>query len=89
VGLTADARTILERMKTDPSTASRRPNLTISGGLEEVELLLRVREPLYRECADYVVNTGGKRPEQVTDEIVCFLGTRLSSAFSDTRGANS
>src|SRR5262245_46431895 len=44
VWLDADASTLWQRMQEDVTTAERRPNLTV-GGLEEVEQLLRVREP--------------------------------------------
>jgi shikimate kinase len=77
VWLTAPAETVLARVAADPATASRRPNLTVSGGLAEIQQLLIVREPLYRECADCVVNTVDKTPEQVTGEIVCFLQHRF------------
>ena len=68
VWLTADASTIWQRLQTDVTTAQRRPNLTV-GGLPEVEELLRVREPLYRACADLTVDTVGRSPEDVADEV--------------------
>jgi shikimate kinase len=77
VWLTAPAETIQARVAMDPATASRRPNLTISGGLAEIQQLLAVREPLYRECADWVVDTVDKTPDQIADEIVCFLQHRI------------
>jgi shikimate kinase len=73
VWLTADPATIERRVHADPSTSARRPNLTTAGGLAEIEHLLALREPLYRECADSTVDTVQKTPEQVVDEIVCFL----------------
>lgn len=68
VWLTADAATIWERLQADAATAERRPNLTV-GGLAEVEQLLRVREPLYRACADFTVDTVGRSPAAVADEV--------------------
>src|SRR5207248_1001837 len=50
IWLTADAATIQQRLEQDHSTADRRPVLTI-GGLSEIQQLLAVREPLYRQCA--------------------------------------
>lgn len=79
VWLTADPRSIAARIAADPTTSERRPNLTTAGGLAEIEQLLAVREPLYRECADCSVDTVGKTPEQVVDEIVCFLQLRNGS----------
>src|SRR5262249_41268209 len=52
VWLTADAQTIWGRLQRDPATGERRPTLTV-GGLAEVEELLRVRAPLYAECAHF------------------------------------
>lgn len=73
VWLTATAPTIHQRMTGDPTTAGKRPNLTSRGGLHEIEELLAQREPLYRQCADHTVDTEGKSPEQVADEIVQLL----------------
>lgn len=69
VWLRADAATLWQRLQADATTAQRRPNLTV-GGLAEVEELLRVREPFYRACADRCVETAGRSPEDITDEIV-------------------
>jgi shikimate kinase len=74
VWLTAPAAVIAERLAADPTTSGRRPQLTSSGGLPEIESLLADREPLYHECADITVSTKDKTPEQIADEIVCLLG---------------
>lgn len=58
-----------ERMQTDPTTGQRRPNLTASGGLEEVRTMLAVREPLYRETA-HANFDAGKSPEAVAADIL-------------------
>jgi shikimate kinase len=68
--LTASPETIWERIQTDPTTAARRPNLTAAGGLEEVRALLAVREPLYREVADFVVDAGSLSPDAAADAIL-------------------
>jgi shikimate kinase len=73
VWLQADAATLHERIDADAATSQRRPNLTATGGLPEIERLLAIREPLYRECAEFVVNTEGKTPEQVAAEVVSLL----------------
>jgi shikimate kinase len=72
VWLTADAETIWQRLQEDASTAERRPALTV-GGLAEVRELLQVREPLYRACADWSVDTVGRTTEQVAQEILSYL----------------
>jgi shikimate kinase len=73
VWLTADVDTLWSRVRGDGTTAERRPALTI-GGREEVAELLRAREPLYRACADLVVPTAGRSPEEVSAEIHALLG---------------
>jgi shikimate kinase len=75
VWLTARPETILARMSGDHTTAARRPSLTEHDPLEEIVQLLRTREPIYRETAHWVVDTEGKTPEQLTDEILARLGT--------------
>jgi shikimate kinase len=69
VWLSADAATLWRRIQADTTTAERRPNLT-GGGLGEVEELLRVREPLYRECAHRTVSAEGRSPTEVADLIL-------------------
>lgn len=69
IWLTADAATIWDRLQTDPSTGERRPALTV-GGRAEVEELLRAREPLYRACADLVVETAERSPEEIVAHIL-------------------
>src|SRR5262245_50004838 len=54
VWLTADARTLWQRLEQCPTTAERRPTLSV-GGLEEIEELLSRREPWYAACADWTV----------------------------------
>lgn len=73
VWLTASVDTILTRISADSSTANRRPNLTTAGGRAEIESLLAVRTPLYRECATFVVDTESKTAAQVADEIAANL----------------
>lgn len=68
--LTSEPETILARIASDPTTMARRPNLTASGGLEEVRELLKVRGPLYRETADFVINADEISPEAVATAIL-------------------
>jgi len=69
VWLTASIDTILERVAADSATSSRRPNLTTAGGRTEVEALLAIRTPYYRQCATLVVDTEGKTSAEVAAEI--------------------
>jgi shikimate kinase len=69
VWLSADATTLWSRIQADATTGARRPALS-SGGLEEVEQMLAVREPLYRSIADVEIAVGGLSPEQAADAIL-------------------
>jgi shikimate kinase len=69
IWLTADADTLWQRLQSDDATWARRPNL-IAGGRTEIEELLRQRESLYRACADLNVNTAGRSPGEIVDEIL-------------------
>lgn len=73
VWLQASPEAIYQRIQQDPTTASRRPNLTSMGGLAEVERLLEVRTPIYRQAAHLAVDTEGKSPAEVADEILARL----------------
>jgi len=68
VWLTADHDTIWSRLQADAAAGRERPPLTV-GGRAEIEELLRIREPLYRACADLVVDTGGRMPTEIAEEI--------------------
>ena len=73
VWLTATPETILARMTGDATTADRRPSLTNRPPREEIVQLLGRREPIYRESAHLIVDTEGKSPEQLADEILAGL----------------
>ncbi|MBC8353328.1 MAG: shikimate kinase [Planctomycetes bacterium] len=73
IWLTARPDTIHARITEDVKTSEQRPNLTTSGGLPEITSLLSQREPVYRACADFVVETDAKSTEQVAQEIVCLV----------------
>jgi shikimate kinase len=68
IWLTADAQSIWQRFKNDPGTTERRPPLTV-GGLAEIEEVLRVRETLYRACAELTISTSGRSVEEITQQI--------------------
>jgi len=80
VWLKALPQTIHARMSGDATTAARRPNLTASGGLDEIVQLLGRREPIYRETAHLEVDTEGKEPPRVAAEILARLQSSLPAA---------
>jgi shikimate kinase len=82
VWLTADVPTLWQRIHADPRSTDRRPALTV-GGIEEIVEVLRAREALYRECADLIVSTQERTPEQVIDELM--VGLQRFTAEKDRR----
>lgn len=72
VWLTADVETLWQRVQADDATAERRPPLTI-GGRAEMEEIAHLREPLYRQCADYVVDTLRREPSDIAAEILRWM----------------
>jgi shikimate kinase len=70
IWLKASPDTIERRLATDPMTGQRRPNLTATGGRDEIEKLLALREPIYRGCASLTVATDESPVEQLVDEIL-------------------
>jgi shikimate kinase len=78
VWLTARPETILARMSADATTVDRRPNLTDQGPLQEIVQLLQSRTPIYEETADFVVDTEGKQPAELVQEILAYLKSEIS-----------
>lgn len=76
VWLKATPTTILKRLTLDATTAGRRPNLTTAGGRTEIEQLLAMRMPIYRECAHLEVDTEGKSPAEIAAEMIDRLNLR-------------
>ncbi|HKD38037.1 MAG TPA: shikimate kinase [Pirellulales bacterium] len=73
VWLQAEPETIAVRMAQDPTTASRRPDLTTAGGIVEIRKLLAERSGHYRECCGLAIATDDKSPADVTAEILARL----------------
>lgn len=69
VYLKATADELWRRISSDKATESQRPSLTNLDGFAEVEKLLNIRNKIYTACADYSVNTAGKSPEEIADQI--------------------
>lgn len=69
VWLTADSETLWNRIRGDATTAATRPRLTSVGDREEIERLLALREPWYRDCATLIVDTRSETPTQIVASI--------------------
>jgi shikimate kinase len=74
VWLRASIETLAQRLAADEKTVTRRPDLTTTGGLGEIETVLATREPIYRACATFEVDTEGKEPREIVGEILDRLG---------------
>lgn len=73
VWLSAPTDVVRRRLAADPTTAARRPSLTGGDPLDEVAAAIADRAPLYRECADLVIDTASATPATVAESIVDWL----------------
>jgi shikimate kinase len=69
VWLKISAQTSWQRISGDEKSASQRPNLTQTGGIEEIEQMLAVRTPIYQSCADLVIEADSKTPSEIAAAI--------------------
>jgi|SRR5580704_4114168 shikimate kinase len=74
VWLRASVDTIERQIAADPNNRHRRPNLTAAGGRREIEEMLALREPIYRQCATITVDIDGRSIAAIVEEIVLCLG---------------
>ncbi|MDA2909864.1 shikimate kinase [Nitrospiraceae bacterium AH_259_D15_M11_P09] len=75
VWLRVEVRTIIERIGGD----TQRPSLTGAKSFtDEVEEVLRERQPKYQAAADHIVATDEKSLSEVADTIMALLQTRSS-----------
>ena len=73
IWLTAEAETILARLRNDGQTPGQRPSLTGQDPDEETRSLLKTREPLYAKVADCRVETSDRTVEEVAAEVLRIL----------------
>jgi len=78
--LTADVRTIVERMKNDTAGGEQRPPLSSHGMERETSKILEKRAPIYQGLAAFTINTSGKEIHEIAEE-VCTLLARRKSGF--------
>ena len=73
IWLTASLDSIFARVHGDATTAGRRPSLTGADPRTEIQTLLAARTPLYAETASQAIDTEGRSPELIVDEIILAL----------------
>ena len=73
VWLQASVETIARRILRDGTASHHRPNLTATGGIDEIRTLVEHREPLYRECSTIQVLSEGSSIENLAQRIMSQL----------------
>lgn len=69
VWLAAPVDVLVERMAGDTKSPENRPSLTKHDALTEMQEVLRIREPLYRAAADFIVDTSHRESNEVARRI--------------------
>jgi len=85
VWLKARVHTLARRMTVDEVTVTQRPSLTGARVEDEIATVLNEREPLYREAAHLTIETDGMSPEEVAEEILRQLGTKIKPVPPEDR----
>lgn len=67
--LAASPTEIVARLENDPVTLKQRPSLTNKSVADEVAEVLDTRLPVYQACATFKIDTDGKTPDEVANEI--------------------
>lgn len=80
VWLRAPAAVLWRRIQADAARGVKRPNLTPVGGLDEVEAVLRQREPIYETAAAHIVDTTTDSPEQIAEALEMWYRANDSEA---------
>ena len=83
VWLQASVATIARRILRNGHPSHHRPNLTATGGIEEIEALVTQREPLYQSCATVTVMSEGTSIEGLVQRIM----TQLPPEFRQQVGS--
>jgi shikimate kinase len=69
VWLTASPETICARLAEDSATEGQRPSLTDKGTMNEIAMVLKERQELYREGSDLSLSTEGRTPLELAEII--------------------
>ena len=73
VWLTADVKTIVDRMRSDEKSDGQRPPLSSNGMEAEVAAMTRKRGPVYRGLAHVRIDTSEKGIDAIADEVLGFI----------------
>jgi len=72
VWLNCSVEALAKRLTQDHVRGTTRPSLTGMGVVQEIQSVLKVREPIYRGIADLIVDASALPPEAITQEIVAW-----------------
>ncbi len=81
VWLTAEPDILCQRIQADTVSDTLRPSLSGKAVCAEVREILALREPLYREAADIIVDTGKLSVPEVMDKIITNYEFVMNPAF--------
>jgi shikimate kinase len=71
VYLRCEAPELFRRIQSDPNTSDNRPNLTsLGGGIEEIQALLRQREPIYKAAMTHEIDVTKLTPAEAVDRLL-------------------
>lgn len=73
-GIVIYLKTTVDQQLARTANSTHRPLLQLGNPRQKLTELLEVRDPLYREVADIIVDTSGKNSNMLTKEIVASLG---------------
>ena len=78
VWLTATPEELGRRIAADQVSSAQRPSLTDAGLLQEIESVLQQRTPIYEAASTLQIETEGKSPEEIAEEIIAALHLKPS-----------
>jgi shikimate kinase len=86
--LSARPETIDHRLRQDPTTASRRPNLLRRGGIDEIRAMASARAPWYRQLAHLALETDDGSPDEIAESIVAAFKRQIQDQAKANVQAN-
>jgi shikimate kinase len=70
VWLRAEPAELARRIEADRASAASRPSLTAAGTIAEIAQVYHARQALYEAAADAAVDTQGKTPGEVAEQVL-------------------
>lgn len=73
IWLESDIEMIVQRLNTDRSSFSQRPEFTDMGLKEETKKIMSQRRHLYEDCSDFRIDTSVESPETISLKIIDYI----------------